>query len=55
MICKKCGGKMTIDRSVVYTTYPPKYKAVCENCGEIEYPFCSACGEGILDHIIEIV
>lgn len=39
--CPKCGGEVIVDRSMVLTSYPPKYKAVCTKCGEISYPFCS--------------
>lgn len=31
--CPKCQGEMHRDISVVYMTYPPKYKYFCKECG----------------------
>lgn len=31
-ICKKCGGKVIIDTSVVLTSMPPKYNGECQDC-----------------------
>jgi len=37
--CPKCGSDAEVDTDKVLTTYPPKYRAVCPNCGEVCYPF----------------
>lgn len=34
--CPKCGGDMYRDLSLVFASYPPKYKYFCKNCGNIE-------------------
>ena len=39
--CKKCGGTLYANTSVVLTTYPSKYSCRCEKCGSIEYHNCS--------------
>ena len=43
MRCRKCGSEMIIDYSRVLTSLPPKYKATCDRCGNVEYPDCSEC------------
>ena len=32
-LCPKCSGNVYRDYSVVYMTYPPKYKYFCKDCG----------------------
>lgn len=32
VICEKCGGEMESD-GLVYTSLPPQYKFICEECG----------------------
>ena len=44
--CPKCGGRVVVDRSMVLASYPPKYRAVCIECGETSYPLCSEVTEG---------
>lgn len=39
MKCSKCGEELIVDDSVVLTSYPSKYKAWCENCGD-GYVYC---------------
>ena len=39
-ICEKCGKKVYIDASVVYTSLPPKYRYDCPKCGNVSYVFC---------------
>ena len=34
--CPKCGGDVYRDISVVYMSYPPKYKYYCLGCGHAE-------------------
>ena len=31
--CPFCGGTM-LDDGMVYTSYPPQYKYICEQCGK---------------------
>lgn len=31
--CEKCGGDVRQDSSICYTSYPPKYRYVCDDCG----------------------
>lgn len=31
--CPKCKGNVYRDESIVYMTYPPKYKYFCKDCG----------------------
>ena len=31
-ICPKCGGNMRKNRSIVLTTYPPKFRYECDKC-----------------------
>ena len=31
--CPNCDSELYRDHSIVYTTYPPKYKYLCVNCG----------------------
>lgn len=38
--CKKCGEKVYIDASVVYTSIPPMYQYKCSKCGNVDYVFC---------------
>lgn len=38
--CRGCGEKAYIDSSVIYTSYPPKYKYKCSKCGNVGYVFC---------------
>lgn len=40
MKCKKCGKEMKIDTTIILTSIPPRYTAICE-CGNVEYPLCS--------------
>lgn len=35
--CKVCGSEMTVDTSNVLLSSPPRYKAFCENCGNVSY------------------
>lgn len=35
--CKVCGSEMTVDTSNVLLSSPPRYKAFCENCGDVQY------------------
>ena len=46
---------MVIDFGAVLTSCPPKYKATCESCGNIEYPDCSKCSEEYLEYIRNMV
>ena len=39
--CEKCGETMSLDTSVVLTSYPAMYECFCEKCGHIQYIFCS--------------
>lgn len=39
--CEKCGGFVEYNKSNVLYSYPPKYKGVCKDCGEIHYTDCS--------------
>ena len=39
-ICEKCGEKVYIDDSIVYTSLPPKYRYNCSKCGNVGYVFC---------------
>lgn len=39
--CSKCGAKMIVDISQLFTSYPPQYMYRCTKCGNIEYEFCS--------------
>ena len=35
--CPKCKtGYMKVDKSIVLTSYPPKYKRVCTNCNYVD-------------------
>lgn len=43
--CDKCGCPMIVDASVILTSYPPKYTAICPSCGNIQYPFTTECFE----------
>lgn len=38
--CQKCGEKVYIDDSIVYTSLPPMYKYDCPKCGDVGYIFC---------------
>lgn len=31
--CPKCCGNVRQDRNICYTSYPPKYRYVCDDCG----------------------
>lgn len=31
--CPNCDSELYRDHSIVYTTYPPKYRYFCANCG----------------------
>ena len=44
--CFVCGGKMLIDTSMILTTLPPQYKAICQSCGGEMFLFCSEVNEG---------
>ena len=35
--CKVCGSEMTVDTSNVLLSSPPRYRAFCENCGDVRY------------------
>jgi len=37
--CEKCCGNMRKDLLSVCLSYPPKYKYVCDKCGNIDYLF----------------
>ena len=37
MKCRLCGDLMKVDTSILLTSNPPKYKAICPTCGEIGY------------------
>ena len=37
--CDECGGNLDIDDSVVLTSSPAKYKAICKNCGKVGYVY----------------
>ena len=37
MKCEKCGEKMMIDRSQVFTSIPPQYRFKCPNCGHLSF------------------
>ena len=38
--CEKCGEKVYIDTSIVYTSLPPMYRYDCPKCGNVNYIFC---------------
>lgn len=40
-ICEKCGEAMSLDTSIVLTSYPPMYKCFCEKCKNVDYIDCS--------------
>jgi hypothetical protein len=40
MKCPKCGTRMEMDRSKVFTSIPPQYRFKCPNCGCLK--FCTA-------------
>lgn len=39
--CKKCGEKVYIDTSIVYTSLPPMYQYKCPKCGDVSYIYCN--------------
>lgn len=39
--CKKCGEKVYIDTSIVYTSIPPMYQYTCPKCGDVSYIYCN--------------
>ena len=39
--CKKCGEKVYIDTSIVYTSISPMYRYDCPKCGDVSYIFCN--------------
>lgn len=39
-ICEKCGEKVYIDTSLVYTSISPMYRYECHKCGNVSYIFC---------------
>jgi len=50
-ICEECGGELVCDgenENIAYTTNPPKYMHVCNNCGkeelidEHQFPFVNS-------------
>ena len=41
MKCEKCNTEMEIDKSIVFTSNPPMYKAVCPNCKNTSYVGCA--------------
>lgn len=34
--CPACGGVM-VDDGMVYTSYPPQYKFICQACGKVAW------------------
>ena len=52
--CPKCGGEAVVNRSMVLTSYPPRYKAVCIKCGEISYPLCSEVTESFAPEELDL-
>lgn len=36
-ICPNCKVEMVVDKNLVLTSDPPKYRASCLNCGYVEY------------------
>ena len=38
--CKKCGEKVYVDTSAIYTSNPPMYQYTCPKCGNVSYVFC---------------
>lgn len=45
--CKKCGARVEVDTSTVYTSLPPMYMYHCDNCHDIGYVNCVDCYCGI--------
>jgi hypothetical protein len=41
--CKKCGARVEVDTSTVYTSLPPMYMYHCDNCKTTDYVCCSDC------------
>ena len=41
--CQECGGKMSIDRSKVLLSDPPRYTCTCPKCGNVQYEYCTTC------------
>ena len=39
--CAVCGNIMSLDTSMVLTSYPPKYKCWCDKCNHVNYINCS--------------
>ena len=39
--CPKCGKLVSVDTSVVLTSYPPQYSYCCPYCKYTGYVFCS--------------
>ena len=39
--CKKCGEKVYIDASVVYTSIPLMYQYAYPKCGNVSYIYCN--------------
>ena len=39
--CPKCGELVSVDTSVVLTSYPPQYSYCCPHCKHTGYVFCS--------------
>lgn len=43
LICPNCKTEMIVDKNLVLTSDPPKYKASCLDCGYVEYIPVSGC------------
>ena len=54
MKCKMCGEELIVDDSVVLTSYPPKFKAYCQNCGD-GYVYCRDYMQSKYDDCVESI
>ena len=37
VVCPNCGNVMKQEKAFICTSYPPKHKYTCDNCGQVEY------------------